>query len=1419
MMRKHLTLSLLLSALWGSTMAQQYGTVYNDDLTDGFSATLMVNTAGTPGCVDHRFSTMRWDVPHDFPVDDSQAPPYYFVVPASAPGSYVQSAPIPVHVVVDYPKTQGPGGGSNGGWPYPSWLLNIDHIPVSAAVVSQSVVSLDENTARYTGDFFIVHELGDAWSTNGVRHVTMNFMAGGWTMGSIRFKVIFVGSRINDPHEFVTPQAPVCVLHDPPGDQSYSTLSTSQEVCSGRTYSVSSDTSANVWGKAKVGCEGSVGFFGMSTDYSVYAEAGVNATAGQTENSNDEYTMCFTASSTVSTSQQGEPDDVFFGSAIRYRYGFMRTITATGCGTIQKSIKFVMEPVGVMSSYFYTEYQIRNTVLPDLDNVIAQLPPGSTALRDAINQRNVWIQTLALNDEVRTTGPAVGAPVAWNGGGAADNQEYTATTSASHSITYSVYLDAAISTEYAAEIGGSGVSGGSEIALRTEYGQGQSQSNTTTNSLGYTFQDDDHDDYFYVQVRKDPYFGTFAFELDSAVSRTSCPYEGGTPLDQPTLSVGSPGQTSMVIENATIGSNVIFPLILCNDGPLDRTYYIKYVNSSNTEGGIFTLFGNQVNGNDNGADVDLAAGECLTVNLVLTPVGGVLNYDDIQFYLYSLCEPSIRSLVHLTAHYGNNNPVVYCDPTDNAVTSGGDLIDGVQLGDINNTNSGGLDGDSYVDLTGQFSTTLASGGNYMLTITSGSYSGDHYAAWIDLNNDKIFSQDEKIGEFSSPGSFAPTDITFTVPNTAAVGATRLRVRCTWPFQSEDEPLPLDACYPYFYGETEDYAITISAGPPIDCLGAINGQAQPGSGCDDGNANTGADHYDANCVCAGYILDCAGIPGGDAQPGGFCDDGNSSTTNDLYDAGCNCIGDPLDCLGNVNGNALPGAPCDDADPETGNDVYGNNCVCAGEHFDCAGVPGGNALPGETCDDDNALSSNDVYNSFCLCAGTLTTDCNGVAGGPAQPGTLCDDGDPGTGLDAYTANCICAGLQLDCNGIAGGLVLPGASCNDLNPATVNDVVTASCVCLGTLSAEDCQGVPGGSAQPGTTCDDGDPDTGNDVFNAFCQCVGETIDCNGNAGGNALPGFACNDGNEATGADVFGNDCVCSGQPIDCNNVPGGAALPGTGCDDGNAQTTDDVYNNDCVCAGLLPNDCLGVPGGSAQPGTACDDGDANTGNDAWTSGCACIGLPLDCAGVPGGTAVPGSACDDGDACTNSDQWNLDCTCTGAPLQVGAVIGNGTIEPYSTNTYYIDPVPGATAYSWELPTTWSSDNTSTFVLTVTSGSVLGPVQLCVTAFVGACPLENCLTIDVIGSVGVTSNSAEEEWLSVQPNPSNGLFQLLPGDDRTAMSVTVHDGTGRQVHPMFTVNGKRTALDLHELADGAYYLIATRNDDHRVLKLIVQH
>jgi hypothetical protein len=75
-----------------------------------------------------------------------------------------------------------------------------------------------------------------------------------------------------------------------------------------------------------------------------------------------------------------------------------------------------------------------------------------------------------------------------------------------------------------------------------------------------------------------------------------------------------------------------------------------------------------------------------------------------------------------------------------------------------------------------------------------------------------------------------------------------------------------------------------------------------------------------------VVDCNGVSGGPAQPGSPCDDGNAETTNDTYSVDCACLGE--DCLGVPGGNALPGQPCDDGNPDTSNDTWQSGCLCDG-----------------------------------------------------------------------------------------------------------------------------------------------------------------------------------------------------------------------------------------------------------------------------------------------------------------------------------------------------------------------------------------------------------------------------------------------------------------------------------------------------------
>ncbi|MEA1873310.1 MAG: GEVED domain-containing protein [Bacteroidota bacterium] len=140
-------------------------------------------------------------------------------------------------------------------------------------------------------------------------------------------------------------------------------------------------------------------------------------------------------------------------------------------------------------------------------------------------------------------------------------------------------------------------------------------------------------------------------------------------------------------------------------------------------------------------------------------------------------------------------------------TSYGDFIDGVQLdgnstNDISNLNTGATNGPSYTDYSPTHSAELTQAQTYTLSITNGDYSDETLAAWIDYDHDGQFQSDEKLEEITAVDANVTAGITFTVPETALSGDTKMRIRAVW------SDINIDASSEYSFGEAEDYGITI-----------------------------------------------------------------------------------------------------------------------------------------------------------------------------------------------------------------------------------------------------------------------------------------------------------------------------------------------------------------------------------------------------------------------------------------------------------------------------------------------------------------------------------------------------------------------------------------------------------------------------------
>ncbi|WP_421872264.1 M4 family metallopeptidase [Marinoscillum sp.] len=147
----------------------------------------------------------------------------------------------------------------------------------------------------------------------------------------------------------------------------------------------------------------------------------------------------------------------------------------------------------------------------------------------------------------------------------------------------------------------------------------------------------------------------------------------------------------------------------------------------------------------------------------------------------------------------NSPSVSYCSTGGNNTNY--EWIDKVQLGSINNTTSAN---GGYGDFT-SLSTTLTTGSSNTIYFSAGfsssSYS-ENWRVWIDYNQDGDFNDSgERVvsGTTSNGNTYSSS---FTVPSSASLGSTRMRVSMVW----NSTP---SSCGSFSYGEVEDYTVNIS----------------------------------------------------------------------------------------------------------------------------------------------------------------------------------------------------------------------------------------------------------------------------------------------------------------------------------------------------------------------------------------------------------------------------------------------------------------------------------------------------------------------------------------------------------------------------------------------------------------------------------
>lgn len=145
--------------------------------------------------------------------------------------------------------------------------------------------------------------------------------------------------------------------------------------------------------------------------------------------------------------------------------------------------------------------------------------------------------------------------------------------------------------------------------------------------------------------------------------------------------------------------------------------------------------------------------------------------------------------------------ISYCASQGNSTAD--EKIGNVVLGTISNTSTGTAGYENFTAL----STNITRSASNTITITpswtSTAYA-EGYAVWIDYNQNGLFTDAGELVWSKAASTATPASGSFTVPATASIGATRMRVSMKY------NAIPT-SCEAFSYGQVEDYTVNVVAG--------------------------------------------------------------------------------------------------------------------------------------------------------------------------------------------------------------------------------------------------------------------------------------------------------------------------------------------------------------------------------------------------------------------------------------------------------------------------------------------------------------------------------------------------------------------------------------------------------------------------------
>lgn len=471
----------------------------------------------------------------------------------------------------------------------------------------------------------------------------------------------------------VEPQIPYLILHDPPGDGSFSTFQKSKTICRQFEDIYTGTTTNDVNASVKLGVAGSLGII-ATIDYEFSVTLSGGRTQGSLTNIIKAQQNCISTSNSFSTSDL-EPtgaggSDIFIGYGTDLQYGAYSTVVFDKDSCKTKVVKkLIYNPIGTPRRFTYTEDGIKADI-ENLKSIVEDSIKNNIRTRsNAKNQIKVWNQILILNGANKANATELIDRVSFSSG-ASDRLESSITVMNTKSLVVDHWIENRIGLETVIEVGGSGGSFGYEYRTEKRYGQTTTVDTSTINMVSYDFKDNTSGDKFDVDVFRDPMFGTPVFRVLNT-SKTSCPYEGGYQRDQPNLKIDGQTKNNILLENIPVGTLASFKVDLCNDSNEPRNYAIS-LGGMNPGGATVRIGG--VNIGQSSYNQLVPAKSCLEDYVVTVEMNpSVFKYPNLQIDMGPECDGAISSSIFASVYFGTtsvneeNSPVkqltVFPNPT------------------------------------------------------------------------------------------------------------------------------------------------------------------------------------------------------------------------------------------------------------------------------------------------------------------------------------------------------------------------------------------------------------------------------------------------------------------------------------------------------------------------------------------------------------------------------------------------------------------------------------------------------------------------------------------------------------------------------------------------------------------------------------